>query len=300
MEVSQGSDHTFTSALIYAKSRLCFCREFKAKQVEGMRELFYGNDVFLWLPTGYGKSVCYQALPFLFDVKLERTALPPSEQSVCLVISPLLSLMTDQVFRLKSIGIGSGIMSGSSGVDKSLLATEAQIKLGSYRILFSAPEAILETASWRNVLTEEPLQSQLVAIAVDEAHCVYKWGTGFRPSYGDIHELRSLLPSSTPMLAATATVTNAMLKSITRSLNMIDYKLVHLSPERSNISFGVENRTTIENDLKHIMDDLKMNSVKANRVLIYCQSLNMCSNLYAHFLYMNWEIIVIILLVLRR
>ena len=60
-----------------------------------------------------GKSVCYQALPFLFDVKLERTALPLSKQSVCLVISPLLSLMVDQVLRLNGLGIGSVIMSSS-------------------------------------------------------------------------------------------------------------------------------------------------------------------------------------------
>ena len=121
-----------------------------------MRELYHHNDVFLWLPTGYGKSVCYQALPFLFDVKLERTALPPSKQSVCLVISSLLSLMVDQVMKLKGLGIGSGIMSSSSAVDKSLLVSEAEIKLGSYKILFSAPEAVLDGGNWRNLVTEEP------------------------------------------------------------------------------------------------------------------------------------------------
>ena len=113
--------------------------------------------MFLWLPTGYGKSVFYQALPFPFDVKLERTALPPSKQSVCLVISPILTLMVNQVLKLKGLGIGSGIMSSSSAVDKSLLASEAEIKLGLYNILFSAPEAILEAANWRNLVTEEPL-----------------------------------------------------------------------------------------------------------------------------------------------
>ena len=153
---------------------------------------------FCGLPTGYGKSVCYQALPFLFDVKLEHTALPPSKQSVCLVISPLLSLMVDQVLKLKGLSIGSGIMSSSSAVDKSLLASEAEIKLGSCKILFSVLQKLLEAANWRNLVPEEPLQSQVMAIAVDEAHWVYKWGTGFRPRYADIHELRSLLPSGTP------------------------------------------------------------------------------------------------------
>ena len=83
--------------------------------------------------------------------------------------------------KLKGLGIGSGIISSSSAVDKSLLASEAEIKLGSYKILFSALEAILEGTNWKNLVTEEPLQSQVVAIAVDEARSVYKWGTGFRP-----------------------------------------------------------------------------------------------------------------------
>ena len=64
---------------------------------------------------------------------------------------------------------------------------------------------------------------QVIAVAVDEAHCVYRWGSKFRPSYTRIHELRSLLPVNTPMLAATATVTKVMLKHITQALNMVDY-----------------------------------------------------------------------------
>ena len=134
---------------------------------------------------------------------------------------------------------------------------------------------------WSDHFTQEPLCSQVVAIAVDEAHCVYKWGAKFRPSYARVHELRSVLPANTPMLATTATVTQTMLQDITRSLNMIEY---HVTPERSNIFYRVKNRTSIENGLGH-MSDLKLDSIKASRVLIYCQSLNMCSTLYAHFLY---------------
>ena len=142
MELNRENEDTFTSALFYAISKQCFCKQFRSKQVEAVRELYHHNYVFLCLPTGYGKSVCYQALPFLFDVKHVCTALPPSKQSACLVISPLLSLRMDQVMKLKGLGIGSRIMSSSSAVDKSLLASEAEIKLGSYKIIFSAPEAI--------------------------------------------------------------------------------------------------------------------------------------------------------------
>ncbi len=275
----------FSSALKDALARLKCDLKLKEKQKEAMKAMYEGNDVFLWLPTGYGKSICYQILPFLFDYKLKREGLHPSKRSVCVVVSPLISLMVDQVKTLRSIGVGSAILSGNTGVDKSLLASENNIKSGDFSLLFSAPEAIISSDRWRDILTEEPLCHQVVAIAVDEAHCVYKWGSKFRPSYTRIHELRSLLPADTPVLACSATVTKAMLKNITQALNMVDYQLVHVSPERPNTCYQVQKRTTIENDLETILTDLKFNSIKATRVLIYCQSLNMCSDLYAHFRY---------------
>lgn len=126
------------------------------------------------------------------------------------------------------------------------------------------------------MLSEEPLHSRVVALAVDEAHCVYKWGTDFRPCYARIHELRSLVPSNTPMLAATATVTRSSLSLIVKQLNIVEYRLIYVSPERPNIYYEVKPRTTIEQDLADILTDLKMNSINAKRIIVYCQSLNMC------------------------
>ena len=276
----------FNSGLSYALSCLKFGDlKLKDKQREAIKAVYDGKDVFLWLPTGYGKSICYQALPFLFDFKLKRTTLPSHKHSVCVIVSPLISLMVEQVTRLRAIGVGLAILSGNIGVEKSLLATEKDIKLGAFALIFSAPEAIFCSDRWRDIFTEEPLCDQVIAVAVDEAHCVYRWGSKFRPSYTRIHEIRSLLPVNTPMLAATATVTKVMLKHITQALNMVDYRLVHVLPVRNNIYYQVKNRTTIEKDLENILSDLKHNSLKANRVVIYCQSLNICSSLYAHFIY---------------
>jgi len=109
--------------------------------------------------------------------------------------------MVDQVTRLRANGIGAAILGGNRGVDKSLLATEEQITLGAFALLFSAPEAIIGSDRWHDAFIEEPLRNQVIALAIDEAHCVYKWGAKFRPSYARIHELRSLIPSNTPMLA---------------------------------------------------------------------------------------------------
>ena len=207
------------------------------------------------VPTGYGKSICFQTLPFLFNHKLNRVGLPPRRRSVCIVVSPLVSLMVDQV----KLGVGCAILSGNSGVPKSTLASVEDILMGAYSLLFSAPEAIVCGDRWRDMLSEEPLHSRIVAIAVDEAHCVYKWGSDFRPTYARVHELRALIPSGTPMLAATATVTKISLPIILQQLNIVDYKLVYLPPEIPNIYLEVRNRTTVEEDFAVVLSNLKLN-----------------------------------------
>ena len=148
--------------------------EIKDKQLEAIQAIYDGKDVFLWLPTGYGKSLCYQCLPFLFDHKLSMVDLPPSEKSVCLVVSPLVSLMVDQVVSLRAKGVQAAILSGNKGIGVHLLATDKEIKDGGYSLLFSAPEAIA-CDKWRQMLVEAPLCNQVVTIAIDEAHCVSQW-----------------------------------------------------------------------------------------------------------------------------
>ena len=108
---------SFRAAVSYALS--CVHQEgliLKPKQEEVLFNLYEGRDVFAWLPTGYGKSICYQLLPFIFDMKLGRTTSPPSERSVVLVVSPLVSLMIDQVSTLLQRGVPAGILSGNKGL----------------------------------------------------------------------------------------------------------------------------------------------------------------------------------------
>ena len=166
----------FSSAVAYALS--CLGQQdivLKEKQSEAIKYIYQGKDVFAWLPTGYGKSLCYQLLPFLLDFKLGRTGAIATERSVVLVISPLVSLMVDQVCGLQARGVCAAILSGNTGVSKALLATERDIAQGKPRLLFTAPEAIVGNSRWKQMLLELPLCHQIVAIIVDEAHCVYKW-----------------------------------------------------------------------------------------------------------------------------
>ncbi len=149
----------------------------KAEQTQVLQLLSEGRDVFVWFPTGYGKSLCYQLLPFLMDYKLGRTNAPLVDRSVVLVVSPLVSLMIDQVRSLNSRGLNSrgvsaAILSSNRGIDKDLVATPKEVSSGKYRLLYTAPEAVIEDHGW---MLEPPLSSSLVATAVDEAHCVYKW-----------------------------------------------------------------------------------------------------------------------------
>ena len=107
----------------------------------------------------------------------------------------------------------------------------------------------------------------------------------FRPSFAHIHELRAFVPSGTPLMAVTATVTKDMRKEVIVKLDMKGCKYVFRSPNKPNIMYSVQRRTTIEEDLGHILEDVRANGVRAKRVIVYCRSLNMCSSLYAHFLY---------------
>ena len=107
----------------------------------------------------------------------------------------------------------------------------------------------------------------------------------FRPSFAHINELRAFVPSGTPLMVVTATVTKDMRKEVIVRLEMKGCRYVFRSPNKPNIMYSVQRRTTIEKDLGHILEDVRANSVKAKRVIVYCRSLNLCSSLYAHFLY---------------
>ena len=138
----------------------------KPEQVTAIRAVYDKKDVFVWLPTGFGKSLCYETIPFVYDWKLRRV----DARSLVLVVSPLVALMVDQVKSLRKRNVKAAIISsGAGGVDKQLLATEDDRSL-----LYGAPEAIL-TPRWRDTLEKESLNCRVVAVVIDEAHCVSSW-----------------------------------------------------------------------------------------------------------------------------
>ena len=128
--------------------------KFRKEQIEAITLVSSGKDVFLWLPTGLGKSICYQSLLFVFDHKLGKTSTQPEQWSVILVLSLLVSLMVDQVTSPQWV-----------------LATKDEVMAGKLFIAI-ATEAVVSSDRWRELLLQEPLSRQIV---VDEAHSVYKW-----------------------------------------------------------------------------------------------------------------------------
>jgi len=172
---TSSSKRDFSAALSHSlvsigKSNLIL----KDKQIEALQHLYEGKDVFLWLPTGYGKSLCFQLLPFLFDFKFDRSN-EGSQHSVVLVVSPLVSLMVNQVCQLQSAGVSAAILSGNKGVDKKYQVVDQDFVEGKYRLVYTSPEALFTRDQWILKLLEPPLCNCLAAIAIDEAHCVYKW-----------------------------------------------------------------------------------------------------------------------------
>lgn len=173
---------------------------FRPQQEEIIQSVLLGNDTLALLPTGGGKSICYQ-VPAL------------AQPGICIVVSPLIALMKDQVENLKSRGIGALVIySGMSRAD--IIRTLENARQDYFKFLYVSPER-LETSLFKEYLPALTIN----LIAVDEAHCVSQWGYDFRPSYLRIAVLREELPD-VPVLAVTASATKAVQKDICEKLSL--------------------------------------------------------------------------------
>ena len=160
----------FQEVLTYAQEMLgCPELALKEEQKLAIHAIYSGSDVF---PTGFGKSMCFHTLPFVFDYKLELVS--ASKRSVVVVVAPLVALMVDQVQSLRAKGVEAAIVSsgGREGrVAGDLLASEDT--LDSASLLFCSPEALLQDR-WLDALEKRGFSNRVRAVVVDEAHCVSK------------------------------------------------------------------------------------------------------------------------------
>jgi len=193
--------------------------QFRPLQEEIIRDALAGRDVFVLMPTGGGKSLCFQ-LPAL------------TREGLTIVVSPLIALMKDQVDALQASGIPATYLNSTLGRDEAK-ARWRGLHRGEYRMLYVAPERLmLET------FLERALNWNIVQIAIDEAHCISEWGHDFRPEYRELKKLREHFPD-VPVMALTATATERVGADIVKELKLRDPRCYMASFNRPNLSYRV-------------------------------------------------------------
>lgn len=203
--------------------------EFRGAQQAVIESVVAGGDALVIMPTGGGKSLCYQIPAML-------------RGGVGLVISPLIALMHDQVAALHEVGVEAGFLN-SSQTDSEQREVISKLRNGTLQLLYAAPER-LANGYTRNLLSEVPLS----VIAIDEAHCVSQWGHDFRQEYLQLGELKTLFPG-VPRMALTATATDKTRQEIIERLEL-DEPGVFVSPfDRPNIAYLVQPKTDAKRQL---------------------------------------------------
>ncbi|NHF60276.1 RecQ family ATP-dependent DNA helicase [Flavobacteriaceae bacterium TP-CH-4] len=194
--------------------------EFRGSQRAIIDAVLDGQDVLALMPTGGGKSICFQ-IPAL------------AQDGLCIVVSPLVALIQNQVNALKEMGIKAVALTGGIGYDEVDQLLD-NCCFGNYKFLYLSPERL------RQDLVQQRIQRMNVnLIAIDEAHCISQWGHDFRPAYLECSLLRELLPEI-PMIALTATATELVGNDIVANLKLRAPLLVKDSFSRGNIAFSVQ------------------------------------------------------------
>ena len=218
-------------------------REFRPLQAEIITELLSGRDVVAVLPTGGGKSICYQ-IPALLS------------EGICLVVSPLIALMEDQVRGLEKKGVRAMHLGGGLSRNQTVAAFD-NLLYGKYRLVYMSPEKL--RSEWiREKLAALPVS----LIAIDEAHCISQWGHDFRPSYLKLKALRDLFPE-VPLIALTATATERVENDICVQLDLQGAVRFRKSFFREKLSIGL---VKTENPMGKLTGILKR---KAGPAIVY-------------------------------
>lgn len=208
--------------------------DFRPLQLEIIRSVLSTRDTLALLPTGGGKSICFQVPALCLS-------------GVTIVISPLIALMTDQIHQLKKRGIpAEALHSGLQHQELDRILDNCIY--GNIKLLYMAPERI------KSEMTLERIKQMNVAlIAVDEAHCVSQWGYDFRPDYLNIIQLREEIPRAS-IIALTATATQTVAEDIIKELGFTqDYQVYQKSFKRDNISLWVENMAVKQNRILELL-----------------------------------------------
>ncbi|MEY2881524.1 MAG: ATP-dependent helicase RecQ [Verrucomicrobiota bacterium] len=220
---------------------------FRPLQREIIEASLAGRDAFALLPTGGGKSLCFQ-LPALV------------RDGLTVVVSPLIALMKDQVDQLQASGVAATFLNSSLG-EKEARSRLAGLHRGEFKLLYAAPERLM-LDSW----VENLKAWRVAAIAIDEAHCVSEWGHDFRPEYRQLAKLRVALPD-VPLMALTATATERVRADVITHLKLRAPEVFVASFNRPNLTYRV---TPKDEPLKQIIEFVRKREQDSG--IIYCAS----------------------------
>jgi len=233
---------------------------FRGSQKEIIDNVLSGKDVLALMPTGGGKSICYQ-VPSL------------AMEGICIVVSPLVALIQDQVAQLRKRNIKAIALTGGIPPDE-LNNLLDNCLYGNYKFLYLSPERLQQT-----IVKERIQQMNVNLIAIDEAHCISQWGNDFRPAYLECSILKELIPD-TPMIALTATATPRVIDDIVENLELDPVNIFKDSFSRFNINFRVKHSEDKLYQLKKYMDKVPGSAI------VYVRSRKMSISL-ANFLIKN-------------
>jgi len=219
--------------------------KFRPNQENIINTILSGQDTLAIMPTGGGKSICFQLPALIFH-------------GITIVISPLIALMKDQVDSLKTNGISACYINSSQSSEEQQFYID-NLKSNTFKLVYIAPESL----SYLDVIFNELTIS---LIAIDEAHCISSWGHDFRPAYTNLGYLKNRFPS-TPILALTATADKATRTDITKQLNLKNFKTFIASFDRKNLSLEV--RPALDR-VKQIIDFVENKPNESG--IIYCLS----------------------------
>ena len=222
-------------------------KSFRNQQKEIIESIIDGRDTLIIIPTGGGKSLCYQ-IP---AVILPKTAI---------VISPLISLMKDQVDQLAANGIPAAYLNGSQSSSEQQNVIEQYLN-HSIKLLYISPER-LALAYFQSLIEQNPPS----LIAIDEAHCISQWGHDFRPDYRQLGQLSARFPD-VPIVALTATADKMTQADIITQLNLVDPLVVVRSFDRPNIRYTVVEKYNLTDQIVSFIE-----TQKGNSGIIYCAS----------------------------
>ncbi|GMM30410.1 ATP-dependent DNA helicase [Martiniozyma asiatica (nom. inval.)] len=248
---------------IYSKLKSVFkLKSFRSNQFEAINATLAGEDVFVLMPTGGGKSLCYQ---------LPAIVTSGATKGVTVVISPLISLMEDQVLHLEQRFVKATMLNSRMNADSKRHIFNL-FNQGLVELMYLSPEMISKSGQCKRAIERLYRENKLARIVIDEAHCVSSWGHDFRPDYQELKFFKQQYPDI-PMIALTATANEHVRMDIIHNLGLKNPKFFKQSFNRTNLYYEVLPK---KKNVLEIISELIRKKYQNQTGIIYCHSKNSC------------------------